>query len=101
MDTSKVIIVTRHPGLVEYLKKLNIEGEVVEHASAEDVLDNDVIGVLPYHLAALTNTYTAVDIIDLPQDKRGKELSYEELCELNVELNVYDVSLIGTINFGT
>jgi len=70
-------IVTRHPGLVEYLKQEDMIGEdvkVLTHASTQDVQNKHVLGVLPHSLSCLTKTFTEVPL-SLPPELRGKELS--------------------------
>ena len=73
----KKLIVTRHNGLVEYLKEEGIVGdnvEVIAHASPEIVKDRHVIGVLPHSLSCLTASFTEVPL-RLPAELRGKELT--------------------------
>jgi hypothetical protein len=75
------LIVTRHPGLVEYLREIELAGtstEVVSHASPETVAGKNVCGVLPHSLSCLTKTFTEVPLA-LPAELRGKELSLEEV----------------------
>jgi len=71
------LIVTRHNGLVEYLKEEGIVGdnvEVIAHASPEAVTGRHVIGVLPHNLSCLTASFTEVPL-SLPPGLRGKELT--------------------------
>jgi hypothetical protein len=75
------LIVTRHPGLVEYLREIELAGtstEVVSHASPETVAGKNVCGVLPHSLSCLTKTFTEGPLA-LPAELRGKELSLEEV----------------------
>lgn len=75
------IIVTRHRGLVEYLKELGLANEnsvVQSHATTDDVRDKHVCGVLPHSLSALTASFTEVPLT-LPPDLRGVELSLEQV----------------------
>ena len=76
-----MIIVTRHIALVDYLieKEVVPKGcEVLSHASKKEVIGQDVIGVLPMHLAALTKSITEIPL-EIPADSRGKELTLEEV----------------------
>jgi len=78
------VIVTRHPALIDYLREQGfIEGTeyILGHAEAEDVRGQDVIGVLPLHLAVLCRTVTEIPLILAPED-RGQELSLERLREI-------------------
>ena len=79
-EQSDIIIVTRHAGLVTFLRGLGYSGPVVEHATAENVRRKVVIGVLPMHLAAEAAAVGSV-VMDLPREKRGQELSVEEVEE--------------------
>jgi putative CRISPR-associated protein (TIGR02620 family) len=79
--TPQHIIVTRHAGLVTYLRAqfpTLATAEVVPHATAEQVAGNHVWGVLPLHLAALAESVTEVTM-DLRPEERGRELSAEEM----------------------
>ncbi len=80
-EQSDVVIVTRHAGLITFLRGLGYSGPVVEHATADDVRRRVVIGVLPLHLAAEAAAVGSV-VMDLPREKRGQELSVEEVEEL-------------------
>jgi hypothetical protein len=80
-DYAETIIVTRHPALLELLsEKLYISNTtpVISHATEDDVKGKHVIGILPHHLSCLTASITEV-ALDIPEDKRGQELSIEEL----------------------
>lgn len=46
------LIVTRHVGLVEWLAQRGITGEVIAHATPDQVGGRHVVGALPMHLAA-------------------------------------------------
>jgi putative CRISPR-associated protein (TIGR02620 family) len=75
------LIVTRHSGLVEYLKEQGLVSDVVEviaHATPEAVAGRHVCGVLPHSLSCLTASFTEVPL-RLPPELRGKELSLEQL----------------------
>lgn len=55
---AKTVVVTRHPALVAYLRKIGLIGadaHVISHATPEDVAGKDVIGVLPLRLATLAD----------------------------------------------
>jgi len=69
-----VVIVTRHQGLVDWLAQRGIVGDVIAHATPDDVRGKDVIGNLPLHLAAVAKSVTVVDMPDLPADWRARIL---------------------------
>lgn len=75
------IIVTRHTAAVQFADKyLGLNGvPVMPHAAAADVKDKIVLGVLPFHLAALAREVIAIEIPDLPAEARGRELSVSEM----------------------
>ena len=75
------LIVTRHPGLVEYLQEIGLAGsstEVISHASPEAVAGKNVCGVLPHSLSCLCESFTEVPLI-LPAELRGSELTLEQV----------------------
>jgi len=75
------IVVTRHKGLIDFLKQKKIINEdtpVYEHVQIDDVKGKHVLGVLPYWLAVHALTVTEISM-DLPLSLRGKELSAEEV----------------------
>ena len=88
------IVVTRHGGLVDYLKDIGRvphDVEVVPHATAENVLGRRVIGVLPNRLAASAFCITEVSL-DIPPDLRGKELSKEQVGQYATGVVTYVVN---------
>lgn len=87
------VVVTRHESLVQYLREKGIVSEgvrVITHAEPKDVIEKDVIGVLPLHLAVLAYSVTEVPLAMTPED-RGKELSLERIREIAGSLRVYYV----------
>jgi putative CRISPR-associated protein (TIGR02620 family) len=86
------IIITRHSGLVEWLKLHGIEGDVISHVSnPEQVANMDVIGALPFHLAALANSVTVIDMPNLTPEQRSKDLTVEEMNSAGANLRRYTV----------
>ena len=84
------VIVTRHAGLVEWLKRRGIEGEVVAHADESAVKGKRVYGVLPYRLAALADEFVEVSM-SVPAELRGKELSADDIDGLNPQMTEWRV----------
>lgn len=82
MEKMKIdLVVTRHPGLVEYLHELGMCGESVEiisHASPEAVTGRHVCGVLPHSLSCLTASFTEIPLA-LPAELRGAELTLPQV----------------------
>ena len=89
------VIVTRHPGLVDYLRELGLVGEgvqVIEHAVAEAVTGRHVCGVLPHSLSCLTASFTEIPL-RLTPELRGKELDLETLREIAGKPTTYVVRI--------
>ena len=92
----KVVIVTRHPALVEYLHEIGIAPEgatVLTHASPADIEGTHVIGVLPLSLAALCSKVTEVPLALTPE-MRGKELSLDEVRAIASAPVSYEVKVV-------
>ena len=104
----ETIIVTRHAGAMEWLRKNHIdifdpiypiseeeEIEIVEpivlaHAKPDDVRGKRVIGILPNRLSSLAAEYWELNI-DIPADMRGKEISCQEMERLGASLKRWDI----------
>lgn len=85
------IIVTRHKGLVEFLKEEKLVTDnvkVVLHATEEDVKNKHVIGVLPRALSCLTASFTEIPL-EIPYRFRGTELSVNQIREFAGEPVTY------------
>ena len=95
-DSCPVVVVTRHPALVEYLTELGVVPagtEVVTHATAEQVRGRHVFGVLPLHLAAEAASVTEVTL-RVPAELRGVELTLEQVRQFAGPLVEYKVSRV-------
>jgi putative CRISPR-associated protein (TIGR02620 family) len=88
------IIVTRHQGLVKWLRRRGITGKVIAQATPEDVSGKRVVGVLPLHLAALAAEVVTVDMPGLPPERRGTDLTPEEMDSFGAILARYIVRRI-------
>jgi len=86
------LIVTRHSGLVEWLHRHGVDGEVVSQATPEVVAGKDVYGVLPLHLAAQAASITTVDMPGLRPDQRGVDLTPEEMDTAGATMTRYRVT---------
>jgi putative CRISPR-associated protein (TIGR02620 family) len=90
------LIVTRHPGLVDYLREIGLADEnsqVVAHATPENVAGKRVCGVLPHSLSCLCESFTEVPMA-LPQDLRGAELSLEQVRQYAGAPVTYSVEVL-------
>lgn len=98
MRKSKVIV-SRHPGLVQYLRHIGLVGEDVpclSHASPDDVRGKIVYGVLPLHLAAAAHEVVEIPL-DIPAELRGKELTLEQMFQYAGEPYTYKVKRLRRI----
>lgn len=90
------LIVTRHPGLVTYLREVGMADEetiIVAHATPDVVRGKRVCGVLPHSLSCLCDTFTEVPL-DLPQELRGTELTVEQVRQFARPAVTYRVEVL-------
>lgn len=85
------IIVTRHRGVVAWLKRRGIVGEVIAHATPDEIRDRDVYGILPLHLAAEANSITVIDLPLLSTEQRGRDLNPIEMDNAGAKMIRYIV----------
>ena len=93
---SNVLVITRHKGLVEYLKEKGFvpdDCEVLGHATPDNVAGKDVWGVLPHSLSCLCSSFTEVPMT-IPAELRGKELSLEDMRQYAGEPVTYKVRVV-------
>jgi Putative CRISPR-associated protein (Cas_VVA1548) len=83
------VIITRHAGLVEWLRLRGIEGIAIPQATPEEVTGKVVIGALPPYLACLAEEVISVDMPNLRADQRGKDLSPAEMDEAGAAMRHY------------
>ena len=97
MKLGKELVVTRHSGLVSFLRSEGIideDAEVTPHATAEMVRGRHVIGVLPLDLAAETLSITIVPLALTP-DMRGRDLSEDEVRRIAGAPRTFSVMEVG------
>lgn len=94
MKNNNTVIVSRHQATIDWLQSIGIKGDVVQHATPKDVLDKYVYGNLPLHFAHLARSVHVVEIPNLPEGKRGNDLTKEELIEYGVRLQAYTVEKV-------
>ena len=87
----ETVIVTRHQGLVQWLKQHGVEGQVKAQVTAEDVRGKRVYGVLPLHIAAEAAEVITVDMPKIKQEQRGQDLSPEEMDAAGARLTTYRI----------
>jgi len=87
-----MIIVTRHAGAVEWLRRRGMTGQVIAQVnSPEEIRGQVVVGTLPLHLCAVCARVISVDLPGLRPEQRGKDLSPEEMEEAGANLRTYVV----------
>ena len=88
------VVVTRHPALVQYLREegyIPADAEVIPHATPENIRGKYVWGVLPLRLTALAASITEIPL-DLPAERRGQELTIEQVRQYAGKPVTYTVS---------
>lgn len=91
MNNLLPLIISRHVGTVAWLATRGITGEVVAHATPEQVRGRIVVGVLPLSLASLAAEVWSVDLPSLPQELRGQELDLVQMAQAGACLQKYKV----------
>lgn len=88
------LIVTRHPGLIEYLREIGAIADncdVITHATPEAVAGRNVCGVLPHSLSCLCASFSEVPL-SLPAELRGAELTVEQVRRYAGQMATYKVA---------
>lgn len=94
--TNNIVIITRHPGLVEVLHELapeTIGAPILDRADPAQIAGKHVYGVLPLTLACLAAKVTNVTL-NVPQELRGTELTAEQVRQYMTELETFVVTKI-------
>lgn len=94
---NELVIVTRHPGLVEWLTRRGYNGHVIDRATPSDVLNKHVIGKLPIYLAAIAASITSISIPHVPEGKWGEELTADELDSMGAYMRTYVINEVTVI----
>ena len=84
------LIVTRHPGAVEWLRRKGITAPVVAQATPPQIRNKVVVGNLPIDMAAMTMCVVA---ICYPGEAapRGAEYTADDMDRANAELRTFSV----------
>jgi putative CRISPR-associated protein (TIGR02620 family) len=96
METRATVIVSRHPGALEWLREHHpqvAEAPVVASATPDDVRGRVVIGNVPLHLAAQAAEVWAIEFDGPPP--RGAEYSAEDMEAAGARLRRYRVTALG------
>jgi hypothetical protein len=90
----QVVIVTRHKPLIQWLAAHGITGEVIEHATLDDVRGKDVFGILPLWLAAEANTVTVIQMPGISLEDRKRAIdsySIDDMHNWGAEMRTFIV----------
>ncbi len=90
-EPEETVIVTRHTGFVQWLAQHDITGDVIEHATTNQVRGKHVIGAVPFHLAALAEKVSVISMSNLTADQRGKDLTPAEMDAAGAKLETFVV----------
>ena len=93
---NEIVIITRHPGLVEVLHELapeTVGAPIIDRADPTQIAGKHVYGVLPLTLACLATRVTNVTL-NVPQELRGTELSADQVRQYMTELETFVVTKV-------
>lgn len=90
--TPPTVIVSRHAGAVEWLRQRGFEGKVIAQATRNDVVGCVVVGVVPLWLAAAAAEVWVIDMPDLKEEQRGKDLTPAEMDAAGASITQYYVT---------
>jgi len=90
-ENMETLIVTRHPGAVEFIQHCGYVGEACEHFVPEMAHEGMVIvGILPVHLIAQVlhsgARFIQVVLPQIPPEMRGTELTPTQMEEFGAQL---------------
>lgn len=87
------VIVSRHPGTIAWLKNHGITGKIISHVSdPAQIAGKIVIGNVPMHLAVQAHAVVTIDMPSLPTDRRGQDLTPEEMDSFGARMTAYKVT---------
>ena len=92
MAETEVVIVTRHQGMVEWLRRKGIVGRVVPRAQRQDIFGKIVYGILPVPMAALPKEFFYVEIPYMTSSIGAAELTADEMTICGALLVPYTVT---------
>jgi CRISPR-associated protein Csx16 len=89
----ETVIVTRHSGAVEWLRRQGITGDVLSHvANVEQIAGKRVVGALPLHLACHAAAVGSIDMPGMRPEQRGQDLTPTEMDAAGAAIRWYVVT---------
>ena len=79
------IVVTRHPGLAQYFRELNLTDgntQVVNYVKVTDIEDKHVLGVLPSFVLQDSRSFVLV-LVDYLRDQQGLKVRRNLMTDQN------------------
>ena len=87
------VIVTRHSGAVEWLRRQGIVGDVLSHVTdVAEIAGKRVVGALPLHLACHAAAVGSIDMPSLRPEQRGQDLTPAEMEAAGATIQWYVVT---------
>lgn len=88
-----MIIVSRHSGAVEWLRRQGIVGDVLSHVTdVAQIAGQRVVGALPLHLAVHAAAVGSIDMPALRPEQRGQDLTAEQMEAAGASIQWYVVA---------
>ena len=97
-EDKMIIVVTPHQAFVDYCleKKIIEEGKyklLPRVQNYDEIRNQDVVGILPLHLACLCNTVTEIPMV-IPSELRGTRLTIEQIRDFAKKPKTYIVDQV-------
>lgn len=89
----ETVIVSRHAGAVEWLRRQEITGDVLTHVgNVAQIAGKRVVGALPLHLAVHAAAVGSIDMPALRPEQRGQDLTPAEMDAAGASIQWYVVA---------
>lgn len=94
--SEEILIVTRHDGIIDWLARRGIVGEIKQRVKANDVVGKEVYGRLPMYMAALASKYYTISIPYPTAEFRldGQNASADDMEDMGAHLECYIIERI-------
>lgn len=99
MNRIKVVVVTRHVGVIRWLRTTHPEFEIVDvlrHVhDPNQIRDCIVIGALPVHMLQVVKLFGYIRLTGVPLARKGFDLTCEEMCLYDAHIEWYETKRVG------